>query len=72
MRAIECETADCAHLHAADDEALVRAAMQHAASAHPDEDFPLDAAWQFVRSGAVDDTVHEDAAPEGQDLPSSR
>jgi len=48
-------------MHAEDDEALVREAMRHAASVHPDEDFPEDAARQFVRSGAHEDTVHANA-----------
>jgi len=65
MRAVECSAPDCAHMHAEDDEALVREAMRHAASAHPDEDFPEDAARQYVRSGAYEDTAHANASVGG-------
>ena len=58
MRGIECTVPDCAHLHAEDDEALAEEAMRHAASIHPEEDFPEDAARQFVQSGAYYDVAH--------------
>ena len=61
MRGVDCVAPNCAHLHADDDEGLVREAMQHAASAHPEMDFPEDAARQFVQSGAYDDTEHAQA-----------
>jgi len=60
MRGIECTTPNCAHLHAVDDEALVQEAMRHAAAVHPEEDFPEDAAVQWVRSDAFDDEAHAD------------
>lgn len=58
MRAIECDTSNCAHLHADDDEALVREAMRHAASVHPDEVFTEEAARQWVHASAYDDGAH--------------
>ena len=61
MRGVECVAPDREHLHAETDEELVREAMRHAASVHPDMDFPEDAARQFVQSGAYDDTEHAQA-----------
>ena len=72
MRGIECTAPNCAHLHAEDDEALIQEAMRHAASVHPEEDFPEDAARQFVRSGAYDDAAHADTPPVIREPLSSR
>ena len=61
VRAVECAVPNCAHIHAEDDEQLVQEVIRHAASAHPDMDFPEEAARQFVQSGAYDDTEHVQA-----------
>jgi len=61
MRGIECVAPNCAHLHAEDDETLVKEAMRHAAAVHPGMEFPEDAARQFVQSGAYDDAAHAPA-----------
>ena len=58
MRGVECVAPNCAHLHAEDDEELVRQAMRHAAEAHPGMDFPESAAREFVSAGAYEDTAH--------------
>jgi len=61
MRGIDCVAPNCAHLHAEDDEELVEEAMRHAASVHPDMDFPGEAARQFVQAGAYNDAAHAQA-----------
>jgi predicted small metal-binding protein len=61
MRGVECAVPNCAHIHAEDDEQLVHEVMKHAASVHPDMDFPEDTARQFVEAGAYDDTRHAQA-----------
>lgn len=61
MRGIDCVAPNCEHLHADDDEALVQAAMQHAAQVHPGMDFPESAAREFVQNGAYDDSQHTSA-----------
>ena len=58
MKAVECVAPDCAHVHAADDDKLVKEVMKHAETVHPDMDFPEDAARQFVRSSGYEDTQH--------------
>jgi predicted small metal-binding protein len=71
MRAVECVAPNCAHVHAADDEKLVREVMKHAVTTHPEMEFPEDAARQFVQSGGYDDTQHE-SQPAGRGSSSVR
>ena len=58
MRGVGCVAPNCAHLHAEDDEQLVKIAMRHAQEVHPEDAFPESAAREFVQSGAYDDTQH--------------
>jgi predicted small metal-binding protein len=62
MRAVECVAPNCAHVHAEDDQKLVKEVMKHAATVHPEMDFPETTAQQFVRSAGYDDKQHGQAA----------
>ena len=62
MRGVECVAPNCAHLHAENDEQLIKAAMRHAKEVHPEMDFPESAAREFVRAGAFDDAKHAQRA----------
>jgi predicted small metal-binding protein len=66
MRGVECAVPNCAHMHADDDEQLVQEVMKHAASVHPDMDFPEETGRQLVEVGAYDDTRHAQTAGDAQ------
>jgi predicted small metal-binding protein len=64
MRGVECAVPNCAHMHAADDEELVQEVKRHAASVHPDMDFPEEQARGLVQAAAYDDTRHAETLPD--------
>jgi predicted small metal-binding protein len=59
MRAVECDIPNCAHMHAPDDDELVRVTLRHAHEVHPEDPFDEEDAREFVRAGGYDDTEHE-------------
>jgi predicted small metal-binding protein len=63
MRGVDCVAPDCAHLHADNDEQLVKDAMRHAKEVHPELEFNEAAAREFVRAGAYDDAKHSTGVP---------
>ncbi len=58
MRGVDCVAPERAHLHADNDEQLVKDAMRHAKDVHPEMEFNEAAAREFVRAGAYDDVKH--------------
>ena len=58
MRGIECAVDGCAHVHAENDDLLVRAVLEHALTRHPQLGYDERRARAFVRAVAYDDTEH--------------
>ena len=58
MRAVECIVEGCGHVHAPDDERLIREVMRHAGEVHPEMRLDDDAARRLVHGGGYEDAAH--------------
>ena len=59
MRAMECATPKCAHIHANTNEQLVDELVRHMREVHPEAVFTSVAARRAVEAEAYDDVGHE-------------
>ena len=58
LRAVECSVSGCLHIHAPNDEDLIRLVLQHTHQAHPQMRFGEVAAESLVDESAYDDKKH--------------
>jgi predicted small metal-binding protein len=58
LRAVECPRPSCQHIHALNDEDLMRLVLQHVHQTHPEIRFGDDAAESLIDKSAYDDRKH--------------
>ena len=58
LRAVDCSVPGCLHIHAPNDEALIRLVLQHTHQVHPDMRFGEAAAEALIDESAYDDKKH--------------